>query len=240
MFPLPNLSQEQFSSFYGKKTNNNETIVYPGIKLPCSTKNKNIKRHIGPKHVFIVKSNGTFTHRILGSDNQWSVLPKRLHSVCFPKVHLASIPDNNRIKIQLTDTIFETLPFVPDEFYKQKVKKAKEPNKPVTRRNKRKRLVNSARRVTEPYEGWKIEGIAKKPNKISKNTLIGKIRTCVDIASDKVIGNPFDANLSSDEAKRAFTTVVQFVHHYAREEFNMQIVEKTHDNTVWSTIEGII
>ena len=150
-FPLPTLTQDQYSTYYGKtiprEDKVEEKIVYPGIKLTCPAKFRNLKKIIKPKHVFITQVNDTFNHRIYGTDNQWSILPKRLHSLCFPKIHLGSIPKNNRVTIQITDSIHQTLPYIPDEFYKQKIQKAEKPSKPVTRRNKRQRTNNQNNRL---------------------------------------------------------------------------------------------
>lgn len=239
-FSLPALSQDQFSSFYGKSVpQTNEKIIYPGIKLPCSSKSRSLKRVIRPQHVFITKVGDKFTHRLLGNDNHWSILPKRMHSVCFPKIHLASIPKQNRIEIQLTDNIFETLPYVPDEFYKQKLAKAERPAKPITRRNKRRRT-EMAKNIDKgsQYTGWEIQGI-EKDLEISKKTLIKRIRTCIQhIDNDNLFTkNPFSTD--TDEAKHAFVSVVQFIHHYAREEFNMQTKEPD-DNTLWDRIKNSI
>ena len=57
----------------------------------------------------------------------------------FSKIHLGSIPKTIEWSY-LTDNIRVELPFVPDEFYKQKQIKATRPSKPVTRRNKRTRI----------------------------------------------------------------------------------------------------
>ena len=149
-FSLPPLQQDSFSTYYGQKIdrsdNGVETVVYPGKKLSASSKSRALKKHISPSNVFITKieySDGRpdeFAHKLFGNDNQWATLPKRLYSVCFPKIHLGSIPKNNRITLQLTDSIHQELPYVPDEFYKQKQQKAHRPTKPVTRRNKRQRV----------------------------------------------------------------------------------------------------
>ena len=67
-FPLPALTQDQYSTYYGKKfprdDNLDETIVYPGFKLPSPAKSRSLKKKIKPKHVFITKQNESYIHRI--------------------------------------------------------------------------------------------------------------------------------------------------------------------------------
>ena len=191
----------------------------------------------------------TFFHRIYGSDNQWSILPKRLHSVCFPKIHLASIPERNRINIQLTDTIIQTLPFIPDEFYKQKISKAERPNKPVTRRHKKHKTEYTKRLQTNNfYEGWEVQGVSStQKHGISKEILLQKLKTCMDeIANNNlVIKNPFgeiDNIEDNEETIDTFVKVAQFVHYYAREEFRMQVTNQNtqKDNTIWEAIKNVL
>jgi len=239
-FTLPILSQDQFSTFYGKPIPRDdsivETIVYPGKKLPCSVRSRGIKKSVKPENVFITavgSGNSTkYNHRIYGDDNTWSILPKRLHTVCFPKIQLSSIPRSNRVRLQLTDTIFQVLPYIPDEFYKQKISKAEKPNKPLTRRNKRKRVENTAvKSISDNYIGWRVSGVPMHERKcVTKESIIGSLRDTMDKISKQnlAVQNPFDnieSVTSSDEAMKTFTTVAQFVHHYGREEFRMQTVQ---------------
>jgi predicted transcriptional regulator len=252
-FTLPVLSQDQFSTFYGKQVPRDdsvvETIVYPGKKLTCSVRSRSIKKNVKPENVFITCiEDGTeikYIHRIFGDDNTWSVLPKRLHTVCFPKIQLGSIPITNRIRLQLTDTIFQDLPVIPDEFYKQKLLKAEKPNKPITRRNKRKRTDNvAANSNVVSYIGWRVHGVDAQPKKsITKDSIIGSLRDTLDKISKKnlVVKNPFDnveSVTSTEETIKTFTTIAQFIHHYGREEFRMQVVEPVSCiEEVWDSVK---
>lgn len=250
-FPLPSLTQDQYSTYYGKviprEDKVEEKIVYPGIKLTCPAKYRNLKKVIKPKHVFITKIHDTYNHRIYGSDNQWSILPKRLHSLCFPKIHLGSIPKNNRIVIQITDTIHQELPYIPDEFYKQKIQKAEKPSKPVTRRNKRQRTNNQNKiKHDENYEGWKQEGInTQGSNTIGKKELMQHLKYTMDeIHKQKlVVKHPFEniQNIhESDEAKEKFLIITQFIYHYTKEEMRMQpTIETNEKNIVWENIKEL-
>ena len=237
-FSLPALQQDSFSTYYGEQIDRSddgvETVVYPGNKLTASTKSRHLKKHISPKNVFITKieyKDGRpteFAHKLYGNDNQWATLPKRLYSVCFPKIHLGSIPTNNRITLQLTDSIHQELPYVPDEFYKQKQQKAHRPTKPVTRRNKRQRVSLTTTNESENYSGWGVYGVeTPSENTLSKEILFNQLRCIMDELDKKDTGvkNPFtdmESILSNEEKLSTFTSVVQFVYHYARPELRMQ------------------
>ncbi len=191
--------------------------------------------------------NDTFNHRIFGSDNQWSILPKRLHSLCFPKIHLGSIPKNNRITIQITDSIHQTLPYIPDEFYKQKIQKAEKPSKPITRRNKRQRT-NEQNTVThdEKYMGWQQQTNEHMTKNISKNMLMKHLKYTLDQLHRQkiVVKNPFEnvTDIQNDEeAKQKFAIITQFIYHYIKEELRMQpIVETEEKNEIWDTIKDLM
>jgi len=254
-FSLPTLGQDQFSTYYGVEINGTneykETVVYPGKQLTVSTKSRNLKKYIAPANVFITKivykgkRADEFSHKLYGVDKQWSVLPKRLYSQCFPKIHLGSIPPDNRIKIQLTDSIHVTLPYVPDEFYKQKQQKATRISKPITRRGKRQRVVQQAEITDDDYDGWGVYGMSPtEPESISKDKLMKEIRSVIDEIHNKGLSvkNPFgdESNLtSSEENKQTLITIIQFVYHYAREELRMQ---QTDDEPVrddlWNSIKN--
>ena len=56
-FPLPPPTQEKFTRWFQKTVpNTDEIIVYPGEKLPCSTRSRALKNKIEPKHVFITQT----------------------------------------------------------------------------------------------------------------------------------------------------------------------------------------
>jgi len=253
-FSLPALQQDSFSTYYGQKIDRTdggvETVVYPGNKLKASTKSRHLKKHISPHNVFITKIEYTdgrpteFAHKLYGNDNQWATLPKRLYSVCFPKIHLGSIPTDNRITIQLTDSIHQVLPYVPDEFYKQKQQKAHRPTKPVTRRNKRQRVSLVTSNESENYSGWGVYGVdTPTENTMSKEVLFNQIRCIMDELDKKdlVVKNPFsdmESIMNNEEKLSTFTSVVQFVYHYARAELRMQPMgNEILQDGVWDNIK---
>ena len=252
-FSLPPLQQDSFSTYYGQKIdrtdNGVETVVYPGNKLSASTKSRNLKKYISPKNVFITKivykdGRTEFAHKLYGNDNQWATLPKRLYSVCFPKIHLGSIPNNNRITLQLTDTIHQELPYVPDEFYKQKQQKAHRPSKPVTRRNKRQRVSMVTPNESENYSGWGVYGVeTPTENILSKEILFNQLRCIMDELDKKdvVVKNPFtdiESIIGNEEKLATFTGVIQFVYHYARSELRMQPLSNENlQEGVWDNIK---
>lgn len=250
-FTLPLLTQDDFSSYYGKQVPRIdgivETIVYPGQRLSCSSRSRNIKNYVQPHNVFITKieKDGTFQHRLCGNDNVWSILPKRLHTACFPKIHIGSIPTDNRVRLQLTDTIFEVLPYIPDDFYKVKQIKAERPRKPVTRRVKRQRLNENQSKEHLKYIGWFVSGIEEQREElgIPKEKMMSHLKHIMDqiSASDTIVDNPFDRVKSPIDLSEQFKTIIQFVHYYCREELGMQSHESIlPEEDVWDDVKSLL
>lgn len=228
-FPLPSLLQHNFTEYFDKeiprRDSIKEKIIYPGEPLGVSCKSRSIKRFVEPKNVFItVLENGTFNHRLLGSDGVYVILPKRLHSVCFPKIHLGSIPRDNRIKVKISPTNTVTLPFVPDDFYKQKQAKSERPNKPITRNRGTKRNRTNMDNINEniEYKGWNIYNNTGN-KKINKDKLTAAIQDCIRFSdNDKIVlPNPFENMESLEDGQDTFKIILQFIYHYAREEFGL-------------------
>ena len=228
-FPLPPPTQNRFTEWFRKTVpNTDEIIVYPGEQLPCSTRSRTLKKIIKPKHVFITQTpDGTFRHRLYGNENVFSNLPKRLYSVCFPKIHVSAVPTENRISIQISDRTELTLPFIPDEFYAQKVAKAERHVQPENRRTKRRRTQSTP--VTNPnYRGWAT--LRSRAQNNNKYELLGRIRATLDVLDTKHVipHNPFaQCDDSFDGVEDALATVIQFVYHYARGEMRMGNVQQT-------------
>lgn len=255
-FSLPSLKQDQFSTFYNKKIERTdeveETVIYPGVQLTVSSKSRNLKNNIKPCNVFITKCKykdgrpDKFMHKIYGNDNQWTILPKRLYSVCFPKIHLGSIPKNNRMKLRLTDSIHVELPFVPDEFYKQKQIKATRPNKPVTRRNKRTRVQMERTEENNNYQGWQVyDTVSNTDKKINKKQIITLLRSIMNNLDKKklTVKNPFTnvENLTSPTITPALIPIIQFVYHYIRDDLNMQSRETVPlEDSLWENLKNQI
>tara|TARA_E500000331_G_C17148110_1_gene665902 strand:+ start:124 stop:900 length:777 start_codon:yes stop_codon:yes gene_type:complete len=252
-FSLPRLRQEEFSTFYNKKLERNDNItehvIYPGIQLEVSSRSRNLKKTIKPENVFITKcidedGSITFMHKLYGNDKQWTILPKRLYSVCFPKIHLGSIPSDNRIKIQLTDNITVELPYVPDEFYRQKQQKASRPPKPVTRRNKRQRITMNEKKSDDSYQGWEVYNInTPKVGNINKTQLMTTLRSIMEEIDNKnlTVKNPFENVTDFNESvssRNTLTLIAQYVYHYTREELNMQRQDTVPiESTLWAEIK---
>lgn len=232
-FTLPALTQESFSRWYQKKVPRkddiDERIVYPGIKLNCSTKSRDLRSNIMPRHVFIthIVDTDTFHHKVLGSNNTFASLPKRLYSHCFRNINIHSIPQNNRIVVRLTETTSVTLPYIPDDFVCQKRSK-RNSTKSKSRPNKRIRKNND--QSPKEYRGWVTKVMApateeSADNGIDSFQLLNYIKTELRTYDQKInisIPNPFaEAHSISDinenpEQLKALTIVVQFAHHYAK------------------------
>lgn len=237
-FTLPPLTQESFSRWWNKKVPRSDTtderIVYPGIRLNCSTKSRDLRSQIRPEHVFVTHETGTntFHHKVLGSNNIFIPLPKRLYSHCFRNINIHSIPTDNRITVRLTENTSVVLPFIPDDFVSQKrTKRSVQTRMRKRGENKKKRKRDMD--ISEPYEGWVTRvvtpaTVSGADDSIDAYHLMSYIRTEMknnDDNLDVCIPNPFagaktieDIN-GSEEKMRALTIVVQFIHHYMRHAF---------------------
>lgn len=233
-FTLPALTQESFSRWYNKKLPRTDTvderIVYPGCRLNCSTKSRDLRSQIRPEHVFVTHEVGTntFHHKVLGSNNVFIPLPKRLYSHCFRNINIHSIPTDNRITVRLTENTSVVLPFIPDDFVSQKRTKRSVQTRMRKRDNKKKRKRTSE--PSEPYEGWVTRvvtpaTVSGADDAIDAFRLMSYIRAEMknnDNNLDVCIPNPFagantieDIN-GSDEKLRTLTVIIQFIHHYFR------------------------
>jgi hypothetical protein len=248
-FPLPSLLQSNFTEYYDKdiprRDNIVEKIIYPGQPLKVSAKVKNLKKTVKPENVFITSlPNNTYNHRLLGSDGNFTILPKRLHSVCFPKIHLGSIPDNNRINVKITSSITVTLPFVPDDFFRQKQAKSERPNKPMTRNRGIKRLRNDKiiNNGYVEYKGWNLYN-NKNIDTIPKKNIVSALHECIysSDAENIILPHPFKNAKTLDECKENFNIVLQFIYHYGREEFSLHKKNEDLDThkDLWEAIKII-
>lgn len=235
-FTLPALTQESFSRWYRKKVPRNdnvdERIVYPGIKLQCSTKSRDLRSQIMPRHVFVTQEIGTniFHHKVLGTNNVFISLPKRLYSHCFRNINIHSIPTGNRILVRLTENTTVTLPFIPDDFVTQKRSKRNSATRSRSKRETKRSKTCTQPEVTNTYTGWVTKVLSPATENAADNSidsfrLMNYIREELNQSDEQLsicIANPFvDAptieDIHKDPTKAlALKTVVQFVHHYAK------------------------
>jgi len=235
-FTLPPLTQESFSRWYRKKVPRNdnvdERIVYPGIKLQCSTKSRDLRSQIMPRHVFVTQEMDTdiFHHKVLGTNNVFISLPKRLYSHCFRNINIHSIPTRNRIVVRLTENTTVILPFIPDDFVAQKRSKRNSSSRSRAKRDTKRAKTSPKSTVTNKYTGWVTKVLspateAAADNAIDSFRLMNYIREQLNHSDEDLttcIANPFVEapsieDIQKDPAKTlALTTVVQFVHHYAK------------------------
>lgn len=233
-FTLPPLTQESFSRWFHKKVprkdNVDERIVYPGVKLECSSKSRDLRSNIAPCNVFITRVGTTneYHHKVLGSNNVFIPLSKRLYSHCFRNINIHSIPADNRITVRLTETTSVTLPYIPDDFVTQKRSKRHSNGRHRTRREPKRAKHRKEPEV--PYTGWVTHVMApatelSADRAISSFDLMRYIREQAKAHDDNMsacIPNPFagttriDQIQASPEKQRALTTIIQFIHHYAR------------------------
>lgn len=225
-FPLPKPTQESFTRWFGKPHEGSK-IVYPGLSLPCNAKNRSLRSVLKPCHVFIMETDKhEFVYYILGNDNVFGRLSKRHYTICFSNVHLNSIPDKNRIKVYLTSKTCVELPFIPDDFLKQK-----RTRRTPSIRAKNKRVKRQTQRVqehspTDQYRGWSNENnIMDHDQCLNKNILFQTIFAVLQ--HDQDIPHPFEDKYTLDDILQDPTsidklkTIISFVHHYAKAECGM-------------------
>ena len=235
-FVLPPLTQESFSRWFNKKVPRNddidERVVYPGVKLSCSTKSRDLRSQITPEHVFVTREGDTnvYHHKVLGSNNVFIGLPKRLYSHCFRNINIHSIPTDNRILVRLTESTSVVLPFIPDDFVAQKRTKRSLSSRSRIKREKKRTKTEHKSSLKTPYTGWVTRVITPDTdiaadNSIDKFQLFTYIKDQIrinDLTLDSCIPNPFAGTVTIDEINHveekqiALDTIVQFVHHYAR------------------------
>jgi len=233
-FTLPALTQESFSRWYNKQVlrtdDIDERIVYPGIKLNCSTKSRDLRSNISPRHVFVTQEVGKniFYHKVLGSNNVFVSLPKRLYSHCFRNINIHSIPTDNRIVVRLTENTSVTLPYIPDDFVDQKRSKRSGSSRSRSNREVKRPKREQKKDSDLQYTGWvtKVLSPATEPaanNSIDSFQLLNYIRKELeenDKKMDSSIPNPFRGLASIEEIKEqkmeVLTAIIQFVHHYVK------------------------
>ena len=235
-FTLPPLTQESFSRWYNKQVprtdNMDERIVYPGIKLNCSTKSRDLRSVIQPCNVFITRETGTNTyyHKVLGSNNQFVSLPKRLYSHCFRNINIHSIPIDNRITVRLTENTSVPLPYIPDDFVHQKRSKRSAGTRTRSSRETKRVKREPTLQKKTPYTGWVTQILspateACAENSIDSFALMSYIRSELRKNDNKLDGhmpNPFaglrtiDNIKDSPEKLATLTGIIQFLHHYCR------------------------
>lgn len=233
-FTLPPLTQESFSRWYNKSVprqdNIDERIVYPGVKLSCSTKSRDLRSNIQPRHVFVTREVGTnnYFHKVLGSNNVFISLPKRLYSHCFRNINIHSIPTGNRITVRLTETTTVVLPFIPDDFVTQKRSKRNSLARNKSKRETKRAKTSSEHPDTSGYTGWVTKVLSPATelaadNGIDSFQLMAYIRNEIKQSENELntfIPNPFAEAPTIQEIKqnpeklKALTTIIQFVHHY--------------------------
>lgn len=235
-FTLPALTQESFSRWYRKKVPRNdnvdERIVYPGIKLQCSTKSRDLRSQIMPRHVFVTQEMGTNTyhHKVLGTNNVFISLPKRLYSHCFRNINIHSIPTGNRILVRLTENTTVKLPFIPDDFVTQKRSKRNSACRSRSKRETKRLKTSPEPETTNTYTGWVTKVLAPSTETAADNAvdsfrLMNYIREELTQSDEELttcIPNPFAGSPTIQDIQKtpekalALTTVVQFIHHYAK------------------------
>lgn len=231
-FPLPKATQESYSKWYSHTVSssnnlNRYTILWVGQELPCRFKSDTIQDIIGPHHVFILKKNNNFAYAVIDNNESIYRLPKKYYTSCFPGVQYNSIPENNRVKMKITNGNVVELPFIPSSFLQQKQNK--------TTRSKRKRsasmeeLPSSVENIdfsNSPLT-WTVlqnQQISASPIKKEIMMLIRNIIEFTDRNDSFLLKDPFEHIRNIEDIKNneqlmcKLKTVISFIYHFCRAE----------------------
>lgn len=239
-FPLPKAPQQHYTKWFNhliKTPQNllNYTILWVGTQLPCRFKSDTVADVIGPPHVFICKKNNDYQYVTIDKGDNINKLPKKFYTSCFPGIQYNSVPNNNRIKIQLTNKTVVDLPFIPPSFLSQKKLK--------TSRAKRKRttvshLTSNNAETTNAHAAveridfnessptWHILNNQQVQNNPMKQSVLILIRSLIDFAdnnSDFNLVDPFqniqnEDQMKNEESIEKIKLITSFVYHFCRSE----------------------
>ena len=97
---------------------------------------------------------------------------------------------------------------------------------------------------SENYSGWGVYGVeTPTENRLPKEVLFNQLRCIMDELdkNDVVVKNPFtdmESIIGNEEKLSTFTSVIQFVYHYARSELRMQpLTNENLQEGVWDNIK---
>jgi len=177
---------------------------------------------------------------VLGSNDTFAPLPKRLYSHCFHNINIHSIPPNNRITVRLTETTSVILPYIPDDFVSQKrskrgtmVRKTRGTMKKIKQDRDTKQQAQYSGKKRK-YIGWVTQVLSAETDSAADEGIDGYrlkeyIREQIAVYEDSVltvVPNPFSncnsivAIENDPEKKAALNTVLQFIFHYQRNSFS--------------------
>ena len=237
-FPLPRASQEQYTLYYQKVIKkgalNGYKVVWPGMMLECRFKADSIKDVISPQSVFIVSKGKEFDYAVLDNRKTFFKLPKKYYTLCFPNISLSTVPQNNRMRVQVTEKKFHELPYIPKSFLELKKIKTSRKRRRTTNTSPPARRVENIDFSTSNTPSWHVLMVEKGEDKLLKKQIVETIRSIILKTDETAISlrDPFEslANISelqtSAENVQTLKTIVSFIFHYCRAELGLNFSQK--------------
>ena len=238
-FPLPRASQEQYTLYYQKVIKKGALsgykVVWPGSMLECRFKADSIKDTISPQSVFIVAKGKEFEYAVLDNRKTFFKLPKKYYTLCFPNISLSAVPQNNRIKVQVTEKKFHELPYIPKSFLElKKLKTYRKRRRTSTNASPPVKRVENIDFSTNNTPSWHVLMVEKKEDKLLKKQIVETIRSIILKTDETAITlrDPFESLVNINELQtsaenvQTLKTIVSFIFHYCRAELGLNFSQE--------------
>jgi hypothetical protein len=258
-FSLPRASQQLYSEWYKKTIKSGVllgcSILWVGHPLPCRFRSEQLKKTVGPQHVFILKKKeDCFEYGLLCSSGAFYKLPRRYFTTCFPNIQRSRVPPDNRVRIKFNKRQGDVvLPFIPDFFLKQKSTTSTIPTRKKRKMYSNKEDDSSTLPEVEEIEWnenlpqWRLLSSPPIENNSFKRSVMLLIRNIVlfaDRNAETFIPEPFpmedvEGLQSNPEHMANLQTVIRFVYHYCRAELGIYEEPKGDDTATAAWIEAL-
>lgn len=238
-FPLPRASQEQYTLYYQKVIKkgalSNYKVVWPGAMLECRFKADSIKDLISPMSVFIVARGKEFEYAVLDNRKTFFKLPKKYYTLCFPNISLSAVPQNNRMRVQVTGTKVHELPYIPKSFLElKKLKTTRKRRRTSTNISPPAKRVENIDFSCNDTPSWHVLLAAKGEDKLLKKQIVETIRSIILKTDETTITlrDPFESlqNITelqtSAENVQLLKIIVSFIYHYCRAELGLNFSQE--------------
>lgn len=233
-FSLPFSDQEQYSKFYlttiKKGALASYKIVWVGTPLSYRFKSETMKDKLTPSNIFIVKKKDKFEYCVIDNRNNCFKLPKKFYTLAFPNISLNSVPKDNKIDVQITESSKQTLPYIPNSFLEMKRLK-------TTRKRRRLTYVETPPETTTAeiqfkvsrIPSWHVLQLSENKDLLLKRQIVEKLRALIKQTDEStmVLNDPFESLHSieelsnSNEFLQKFKIIASFISHYCRAELGL-------------------
>lgn len=238
MYPLPLASQEDYTKWFRHKITKgklkNYVIKWCGKQLTKRFKFENVI--IESKNIFICQLEDKYEYIIIDKNQDIFKLPKKYYTNCFPGIHYINVPSNNRMEVNISNSIKVVLPVIPQSFLDSKKIKTR----------KRRRIMTSSTVATEQmnfdqrYPKWHVLENTQNNECLHKEMML-LVRSIVKYADKNhnyKLFDPFKEVDSIQNIKKSkkllhmLKIVCGFVYHHCKSELGI-VDDTTTDATEW-------